>query len=79
MRSEDDDGLIDEEVPALVGLLYLLCAFETLSLAETLGVVVPMPLPEGRAAPEGLAFVVIAAELGLMLLFPATCNPPLPG
>ena len=66
-------------MPALVGLLYLLCAFETLSLAETLGVVVPMPLPEGRAAPEGLAFVVIAAELGLMLLFPATCNPPLPG
>ena len=66
-------------MPALVGLLYLLCALETLSLADTLGDVVPIPFPEGRAAPDGLAFVVIAAELGLLLLLPATCNPPLPG
>jgi hypothetical protein len=79
LRSEEDEGLIDEEEPALEGLLYLFCAFETLSLADTLGVVVLIPLPEGRAAPDGLAFVVTAAEVGLTLLLPATCNPPLPG
>ena len=55
---------------------------DVLSLADTLGVVVPMPLPDGRAELVGLIFlpfVEIPADEGLMLLLPAICNPPPPG
>ena len=52
MRSDDDDGLTDEEL-----LLGLFCALDTLSLALTRGVVVPMPLLDGLVELEGLALL----------------------
>lgn len=58
MRSDDDDGLTDEEL-----LLGLFCALDTLSLALTRGVVVLMPLLDGLVELDGLALLEGLAEL----------------
>lgn len=58
MRSEDEDGLTELFLlPELDGLLYLFWALETLSSADTRGVVVPNPLLEGRVLLEGRALL----------------------
>ena len=89
LRSEedDDDGLA---VELLDGLLVLFCAFDTLSSADIRGVVVLMPLLEGRVVVEGRALLEgrslvegLDADAGLnpsegLLVFPPTCNPPCP-
>ena len=89
LRSEDDeDGLA---VELLDGLLVLFCALDTLSSADIRGVVVLMPLLEGRVVLDGRALLegrsVVAgldADAGLkpsdegLLVLPPTCNPPSP-
>ena len=54
LRSDDDDvdGLTEE---LLEGLLVLFCAFDILSSADIRGVVVLIPLLEGRVSLEGRA------------------------
>lgn len=83
LRSDEDEGLIEEELLELEGLLYLFCAVDTLSLADTLGDVVLMPLLDGLdgvvVRPSFLPLGDIPADEGLLLLLPAICKPLPPG
>ena len=77
LRSDDEEAEVAGLVELLLedGLLYLFCAFDTLSLAFTRGVVVLIPLLEGRALLASLVSVLtegLADDAALSVLFLVT-------